>query len=80
MLRHEDVNEAVVIALRDGDEVRLVGVHTGAEIAPPDFMLWLRKRIPVHMVPRRYLHVPVLPLNPNGKADRRALAERLREA
>lgn len=80
MLRHEQVNEAVVVALREGDEVQLVGVHTGAEIRPADFMLWLRKRIPVHMVPRRYLHLPTLPLNPNGKADRRALADRLREA
>ncbi|MDQ3790513.1 MAG: AMP-binding protein [Actinomycetota bacterium] len=80
MLRHEHVNEAVVIALRDGDEVQLVGVHTGAPIPPSDFMLWLRKRIPVHMVPRRYLHLARLPLNANGKADRRALAEQLREA
>jgi acyl-coenzyme A synthetase/AMP-(fatty) acid ligase len=80
MLRHEHVNEAVVIALHEADEIHLVGVHTGTEIAPADFMLWLRKRIPVHMVPRRYLHLPALPLNANGKADRRVLAERLREA
>jgi amino acid adenylation domain-containing protein len=80
MLRHDDVNEAVVVALREGDEVQLVGVHTGAEIAPADFMLWLRKRIPVHMVPRRYLHLTTLPLNANGKADRRALVDGLREA
>jgi acyl-coenzyme A synthetase/AMP-(fatty) acid ligase len=80
MLRHEHVNEAVVVALHEDDEIHLVGVHTGTEIAQADFMLWLRKRIPVHMVPRRYLHLSALPLNANGKADRRALAERLREA
>lgn len=81
MLRHEEVNEAVVIAIPEHDEVHLVGVHTGAPIPSADFMLWLRKRIPVHMVPRRYLHLPGLPLSPNGKADRRALTERLlREA
>ena len=79
MLRHPDVREAIVIALRQADEVELVGVHTGGEIAAPEFMLWLRRRIPVHMVPRRYLHLPALPLNANGKADRRALTERLLE-
>jgi FkbH-like protein/amino acid adenylation domain-containing protein len=79
MLRHEAVHEAVAIALRQDDEVQLVGVHTGAPIPPSEFMLWLRKRIPVHMVPRRYLHLPVLPVNANGKADRRALTERLLE-
>ncbi|HWM06557.1 MAG TPA: amino acid adenylation domain-containing protein [Actinophytocola sp.] len=79
MLRHPEVSEAVVLALRLRDEVELVGVHTGAEIAPADFMLWLRRRIPVHMVPRRYLHLPTLPLNANGKADRRALTESLLE-
>jgi FkbH-like protein/amino acid adenylation domain-containing protein len=79
MLRHPDVLEAVAVALRRDDEVELVGVHTGAEIPAAEFMLWLRKRIPVHMVPRRYLCVPALPLNANGKADRHALASRLAE-
>jgi FkbH-like protein/amino acid adenylation domain-containing protein len=77
MLHHPDVSEAIAIALHRDEEVELVGVHTGTEIPPAEFMLWLRKRIPVHMVPRRYLHLPRLPLNPNGKADRRALTERL---
>ncbi|MGH3757863.1 amino acid adenylation domain-containing protein [Actinophytocola sp.] len=79
MLRHPDVLEAVAVALRRDEEVELVGVHTGAEIPAAEFMLWLRKRIPVHMVPRRYLRLDALPLNANGKADRRALAAELME-
>jgi FkbH-like protein/amino acid adenylation domain-containing protein len=77
MLRHPDVLEAVAVAIRRDEEVELVGVYTGTEIPAAEFMLWLRKRIPIHMVPRRYLHLPALPLNLNGKADRRALVERL---
>jgi acyl-coenzyme A synthetase/AMP-(fatty) acid ligase len=73
MLRHPDVNEAIAVAVRRGDEIELVGVHTGAAIEATEFMRWLRKRIPVHMVPRRFRHLDALPLNPNGKADRRLL-------
>ena len=36
-----------------------------------------RASLPSFMVPGRFVRVPALPLNPSGKTDRRALAERL---
>jgi len=38
---------------------------------------WLRKELPIHMVPRRFRHLDTLPRNPNGKADRGRLRELL---
>ncbi|MEU7026404.1 amino acid adenylation domain-containing protein [Streptomyces sp. NPDC046275] len=77
MRRHPDIAEAVVIALRDGDDVELVGCHTGTPVEPQPLARWLRKRVPVHMVPRRFRHLDSLPLNPNGKVDRPRIAREL---
>lgn len=77
MRKHPDVSQAIVIASRTGDDTELIGFHTGAPMDPTAFMLWLRKRIPVHMVPRRYRHLASLPLNANGKVDRGRLRELL---
>ncbi len=77
MRDHPDVSQAVVIAVREGDDTQLAGFHTGAPVEPPAFLHWLRKRVPVHMVPRRYRHLPALPLNANGKVDRGALRDLL---
>jgi acyl-CoA synthetase (AMP-forming)/AMP-acid ligase II len=41
---------------------------------------WLRKQLPMHMVPRRFQHLDAVPLNPNGKTDRGALRALVREA
>ncbi|WP_369216743.1 amino acid adenylation domain-containing protein [Streptomyces flavofungini] len=71
--RHPGITDAVVLAVPGPAETELVAVHTGEPLKGTDVMLWLRKRVPVHMVPRRYAHLDALPLNPNGKTDRPAL-------
>ncbi|MBC3840213.1 amino acid adenylation domain-containing protein [Streptacidiphilus sp. 4-A2] len=37
-----------------------------------------RTALPAFMVPGRFVGVPLLPLSPSGKTDKRALAEQLR--
>jgi D-alanine--poly(phosphoribitol) ligase subunit 1 len=37
----------------------------------------LGQRLPAYMVPRRFYFLPEFPMTPNGKADRRKLAERM---
>ncbi|GAA3390670.1 amino acid adenylation domain-containing protein [Streptomyces roseoviridis] len=77
MRRHPDIAQAVVVALRNGDDVELVGCHTGSPLEPQLLGRWLRKRVPVHMVPRRFRHLDTLPLNPNGKVDRPRITREL---
>jgi D-alanine--poly(phosphoribitol) ligase subunit 1 len=38
----------------------------------------LGQRVPAYMVPRRFYFLPEFPMTPNGKADRRKLAEKMK--
>jgi acyl-CoA synthetase (AMP-forming)/AMP-acid ligase II len=35
----------------------------------------LRERLPVYMVPERFIFIPELPAGPHGKLDKQALVE-----
>ena len=51
-------------------------VPRAGEALPADLRERLRALLPEHMVPSRLIALPELPLNANGKVDRRALAAR----
>ncbi|WP_028183520.1 amino acid adenylation domain-containing protein [Salinispora arenicola] len=77
---HPGVGDAVVLAHPDDrGDTDLYAVCTGT--APPDELIaGLRTRLPAYMVPREVTVVDCLPLNANGKTDRRALSEQLARA
>ncbi|MFG1645624.1 non-ribosomal peptide synthase/polyketide synthase [Amycolatopsis sp. NPDC049252] len=68
---HPDVAEAVVVAAADAGVKRLVAyvVATGT----PDLREFLLESLPDYLVPALYVPLEALPLNDNGKVDRRAL-------
>ncbi|MET1071653.1 MAG: condensation domain-containing protein, partial [Umezawaea sp.] len=68
---HPDVHEVVVVAHSSNGRKRLVGyvVATGS----PDLKEFLGRTLPDYMVPSVYVALDSLPLNDNGKVDRRAL-------
>ncbi|ERT10229.1 non-ribosomal peptide synthetase, partial [Photorhabdus temperata] len=71
------VREAIVLALGDGQDKRLVAYVA----APADDGLaaclysHLRALLPDYMVPAAFVRLDAFPLTPNGKLDRRALPE-----
>lgn len=72
--RHPDIHEAVVSLRED----RLVGYLTARDGAAPDLedvRAYLRRTLPVVMVPQSLMLLDELPQTPNGKVDRRALPE-----
>ncbi|WP_261566767.1 AMP-binding protein [Frankia gtarii] len=77
MHRHPHVTDAAVVAVTDGDATRLLGAYAGSRVEPADFDHWLRRELPLQMVPARIVHLPALPLNDNGKVDRPRLADLL---
>ncbi|MET9929868.1 MULTISPECIES: AMP-binding protein [unclassified Streptomyces] len=62
----------VVAAPGAAGEHRLTAVYSGEETAPAEIRARLRAHLPSHMIPKRFVHRPALPLNANGKFDRTA--------
>ena len=79
LAEHPVVDEAAVVLFRDSTaEPRLVAyVQTSgtnaAENLEPKLRRWLAQTLPRYMVPSQFVHLDRLPLNPNGKLDRKAL-------
>ena len=78
LAEHPHVAAAAVAARRGAEgAARLHGwavLHDGAAADASALRRWLRGRLPAYMVPSTLTLLPALPLNANGKVDRRALA------
>ncbi|MGE6764048.1 non-ribosomal peptide synthase/polyketide synthase, partial [Corallococcus interemptor] len=76
--QQEAVKEAVVVAKGEGAEKRLVAYvapKAGATLEAEALKASLRQRLPEYMVPGALVVLEALPLNSNGKVDRKALPE-----
>src|SRR5215210_4108584 len=77
LLGHPGVREAVVTAAKEAaGGHRLVAWYVpegGDGPAPAELRAHLRESLPEHMVPSLFVPLAELPLNANGKVDRRAL-------
>ena len=71
--RYPGLSQAVVVAVPREADIELVGCYTGTPLAPAELVRWLRRQLPIHMVPRRFEYLERVPFNANGKVDRGAL-------
>ena len=79
LAEHPDVCQSAVVAreFKPGDTrlfAYVVPEH-GIQPSPADLRIFLKERLPDHMVPAGFVILPELPLTPNGKVDRSALPE-----
>jgi amino acid adenylation domain-containing protein len=88
LMAHPEVGQAVVLALGDGGERRLVAYVAPAQpltpwpplpSPPPDrergnLRTFLASRLPDHLIPSAFVFLDTFPRTPNGKVDRKALA------
>ena len=77
--QHPSVKEAAVIARAiDGGDNQLIGYvvpHPGQSISDTEVRQFLKAKLPIYMVPTRFVRLNALPLNPNGKVDRKVLPD-----
>jgi amino acid adenylation domain-containing protein len=74
LAEHPAVHEVVVVA-RDGEvgDPRLVAYYVGGAVGAAALRAHLAERLPEYMIPAAFVFLDALPVNPNGKLDRKAL-------
>ncbi|AYG79103.1 Surfactin synthase subunit 2 [Streptomyces hundungensis] len=82
VLREQDgIGQAAVVAVRGEDgRMRLEAAYTGPPRSAARLREALSERLPRYMVPQKFTHLAELPMNHNGKLDRRVLTEQLTAA
>ena len=73
---HPDIRDVVVLAIPE-TEPALHAIYTGEPIAATALVEFAALRLPSYLRPDHYRHVAELPVNANGKLDRRRLAAEL---
>src|SRR5262245_19594893 len=76
LLEHKGVRNAVVMALGDGSDKRLVAYLVCHGASPPsaeELRGFVKSKLPEYMRPSVFIWVEALPLTPSGKVNRRAL-------
>ena len=74
LLGHPQVAECVVMAVGSGSERRLLAYVVTQEPVRA-LIAYAAERLPASMVPASFVVLAAMPLTPNGKLDRRALAD-----
>jgi amino acid adenylation domain-containing protein len=77
MMACEGIRGAVAMLRKDSSgDAFLVGFYTAGKDFPPSLLREsLAQRLPGYMVPRNFERLDAFPLTPNGKMDRRSLAD-----
>lgn len=77
LMEHPQINDAVVLAAALGDDEPRLVAYLKADGAPSarSVRAFVRQTLPDHMVPTTIVEVASFPLTPNGKVDRKRLAE-----
>lgn len=78
---HRDVTQSAVMVSRESEaDVRLIGYFTAINgITEASLRAYLAEMLPAHMVPSTMVRLQRMPLTPNKKIDRNALARQKRK-
>ncbi|TRX53347.1 amino acid adenylation domain-containing protein [Fulvivirga sp. M361] len=72
---HADINEAVVLVKGTHNDKCLLAYYTGQEVNKDMIITSLSEKLPGYMIPLHYTWLKQMPLNSNGKIDRKKLPD-----
>jgi acyl-CoA synthetase (AMP-forming)/AMP-acid ligase II len=72
LLKINNIKEAVVIAMDEGRQLCAYIISTRT-FTVSQLREYLSRELPEYMIPSYFIHLEQMPLNPNGKIDRKAL-------
>lgn len=77
ILGHGQVKQACVVARTENESKRLIAyfVPASSAVTPEELRNFIASQLPQHMIPAFFVALSFLPLSPNGKVDRAALAD-----
>ncbi|MDQ1350344.1 MAG: hypothetical protein QG657_645 [Acidobacteriota bacterium] len=80
LLHYPGIKEAVILVKEDENKDKyliayFVAKVTGNEVLTTELKQYLAQHLPDYMVPAYFIQIERIPLNPNGKIDRKALPE-----
>jgi amino acid adenylation domain-containing protein len=77
LLSYAQINEALVVCKVDsaGDQFLCAYLVGAKELTVAELRAYLAKELPDYMIPARFVTLDQMPLNANGKIDRKALPE-----
>ncbi|WP_189027807.1 non-ribosomal peptide synthetase, partial [Paenibacillus albidus] len=77
LARHEHIEEAIVMASYDQNQLPYLCAYyiSGESLNAQDIRKYLSEFLPDYMIPSSFVHMDKIPLNQNGKVDRKALPE-----
>jgi tyrocidine synthetase-3 len=75
LLKRHEIKETVVLAREDKPEEKFLCAYIVSrdQLDPPGLRHYLSGRLPGYMIPSYFIQLDKIPLNPNGKVDRKAL-------
>lgn len=76
LLKHAEIKESAVLVKEhpDGDKYMSAFVVGRSALSSSELREKLLKRLPLYMIPSYFVQLEKMPLNPNGKVDRKILA------
>jgi acyl carrier protein len=76
LIKFDGIKESAVAIRERGEEKFLVAYYVSADEISASFLRnYLLDKLPEHMIPSYYVHMPQLPLTYNGKIDRKSLPD-----
>ncbi|MGD2085279.1 MAG: amino acid adenylation domain-containing protein [Candidatus Aminicenantes bacterium] len=75
LLNHDNIKDAVVLQKEKAiaEKYLCAYIVSDIELSVPELWEYLGKKLPDYMIPAYFVRLEKIPLNPNGKVDRKAL-------